>query len=340
MLLGIKYFILYIITYIDYDFFKCLPIILPLILSVAFFTLFERKVLGAMQRRRGPNTVGIYGLLQAFADGFKLIAKETIIPTASNYILFILAPILTFALSLLGWVAMPFSSDIVITDINLGIIFIFAISSLHVYGVIISGWASNSKYAFLGALRSSAQMISYEVSMALLIMPVILYTGSTNITYIVWCQVSCYFIIPMFPSAILFFISLLAETNRIPFDLPEAESELVSGYNVEYSSLVFAFFFLAEYASIILMCSVFTILFLGGWLPLLNIGLLYWIPAWFWFSIKVVFVMFIFIWVRATLPRYRYDQLMQLGWKVILPLSIGFLFFHVGMYIIFYGLLV
>lgn len=334
MLLFISKIIIFlIIDFVDFDWFKFLPIILPLILSVAFFTLFERKVLAAMQRRRGPNVVGIFGLAQAIADGVKLILKETIIPNSANVIIFIFAPIITFILSLVGWAVMPFGSNIVISDVNLGILLIFAISSLNVYGIIMSGWASNSKYAFLGALRSSAQMISYEVSMGLLIMPVLLLSGTANLTGIVYAQENMYHCIPLFPSFILFFISLLAETNRLPFDLPEAESELVSGYNVEYSSITFAFFFLAEYSSIILMSSLLVVLFLGGWLPIFNISILYWIPGWIWFSFKVVFIMFLFIWVRATLPRYRYDQLMALGWKVILPISLGLLLWSIGLFL-------
>lgn len=266
--------------------------------------------------------MGIYGLLQAFADGIKLVLKETVIPSTANSLIFILSPVLTFALSLSGWSVMPFSQNIVIADIPLGVLLLFCISSLGVYGVIMSGWSSNSKYAFLGALRSSAQMISYEVSMGLVIMPVLLLAGTTNLSGIVMAQLGCYFCFPLFCSSILFFICILAETNRLPFDLPEAESELVSGYNVEYSSITFALFFLAEYSSIILMSSLFVVLFYGGWLPFLNIGLISWIPGWIWFSFKVVFIMFAFIWVRATLPRYRFDQLLYLGWKVILPLAL------------------
>ena len=280
-----------------------------------------------IQRRRGPNVVGLFGLIQAFADGVKLILKETIIPSSSNYIIFLLSPILIFTLSLFGWALIPFYKGVVIVDIDLGIIFILAISSLSVYGVIMSGWSSNSKYALFGALRSSAQMISYEVSIGLLIMPVIFLSGTTNLSGIIFAQNNMFNCFPFFLSFILFFICILAETNRLPFDLPEAESELVSGYNVEYAALTFAFFFLAEYSYIILMSTLLVILFLGGWLPLFNI--LNFIPGYIWFFLKVIFIIFSFIWVRATLPRYRYDQLMWLGWKVMLPLSLGVLFLNI-----------
>ena len=333
MLFFIKFNLLFVLLIFDLDWFKFLPPILPIILSIAFLTLYERKVLSAMQRRRGPNVVGIYGLLQAFADGVKLILKETIVPSSSNYIIFLLSPILIFTLSLFGWVVMPFYNGIVISDIDLGLIMLLAISSLSVYGVIMSGWSSNSKYALLGALRSSAQMISYEVSIGLLAMPVILLSGSANLTGIVFAQKYLYNCFPFFVSCILFFICILAETNRLPFDLPEAESELVSGYNVEYSSLTFAFFFLAEYSYIILMSALFVVLFLGGWVPFFSF--LWFIPGWIWFFIKLIFILFSFIWVRATLPRYRYDQLMCLGWKVILPLSLAVLFFYIFLLMIF-----
>ncbi len=331
-----KIVFLYFLLNIDLNVLRFLPIILPLILSIAFFTLFERKILAAMQRRRGPNITGIYGLLQAFADGFKLIGKETIIPSSSNYIIFIVAPMLTFTFSIFSWVVIPFDYNIVIVDINLGLLFLFAISSLNIYGIVMSGWASNSKYAFLGAFRSTAQLISYEVSLGLIIMPVLLLTGSANLSNIVMAQENLFFFIPLWPSVILFFVSILAETNRLPFDLPEAESELVSGFNVEYSSLTFAFFFLAEYSSMILMCSLIVILFFGGWLPIINIYPFILIPNWFWFSLKIVFFMFSFVWVRGSLPRYRYDQLMTLGWKVILPLSFSLLIYSIGLIIIFY----
>jgi len=318
---------------LNLDWLKFLPIILPIILSIAFLTLYERKVLSSMQRRRGPNVVGIFGIIQAFADGVKLILKETIIPSSSNYILFLLSPIIIFTLSLFGWALIPFFKGIVIVDIELGVIVLLAISSLSVYGVIISGWSSNSKYALFGALRSSAQMISYEVSIGLLIMPVIFLAGSTNLSCIVFAQKNLYNCFPFFLSFILFFICILAETNRLPFDLPEAESELVSGYNVEYAALTFALFFLAEYSYIILMSTLLVILFLGGWLP--PIKILNFIPGYIWFFLKIIFIIFSFIWVRATLPRYRYDQLMWLGWKVMLPLSLGVLFLNLSLILYF-----
>lgn len=335
IILLIKLIIINLLCFFDSDWFKFLPIILPVILSIAFLTVYERKVLAAMQRRRGPNVIGLFGFLQAFADGVKLILKETIIPSSSNYIIFLLSPILIFTLSLFGWALIPFSNGIVIVDIDLGVIMVLAISSLSVYGVIMSGWASNSKYALFGALRSSAQMISYEVSMGLLIMPVILLANTTNLTGIVFAQKEMYNVFPFFISFILFFICILAETNRLPFDLPEAESELVSGYNVEYSALTFAFFFLAEYSYIILMSSLMVILFLGGWLPLFNGYIFSLIPGFIWFFFKLIIVLFSFIWVRATLPRYRYDQLMCLGWKVILPLSLGSLFLSTFLLLLF-----
>lgn len=335
LILLSKLSFIFILICLDLDFFKFLPIILPLILSIAFLTLLERKVLAAMQRRRGPNVVGIYGLLQAFADGVKLILKETLIPSSSNFIIFLLSPIFIFSLSLYGWALIPFVKGVVISDLDLGLLILLAISSLSVYGVIMSGWSSNSKYALLGALRSSAQMISYEVSIGLLIMPVLALSGSLNLTAIVLAQDFLFNCWPFMCSFVLFFICILAETNRLPFDLPEAESELVSGYNVEYSALTFALFFLAEYSYMILMSSLLVILFLGGWLPLINFILISWLPGWFWFFIKLIFILFCFIWVRATLPRYRYDQLMSLGWKVMLPLSLGLLFFYLSIILIF-----
>lgn len=332
----LKIIILYIIlSFIGIDFIKNLPILLPILLSVAFFTVLERKVLASMQRRRGPNVVGIYGLLQAIADAFKLLSKETLIPSGSNFFLFILSPIFTFVISMLCWSLIPFDFNIVISDLNLGLLFLFAFSSLGVYGIIISGWSSNSKYAFLGSLRSTAQFISYEISMGLLLIPIILFSQTMNISEIVLSQTNIYNIIPLFPFFVLFIITGLAETNRVPFDLPEAESELVSGYNVEYSSIGFTFSFLAEYSNIILMSSIIVLLSIGGWLPLLNIFFLKNIYTSFWFSIKLLLVMFFFVWVRATLPRYRYDQLMMLGWKVILPLSLSFSFLSIFFFLLF-----
>jgi NADH-quinone oxidoreductase subunit H len=299
---------------------KVLLIILPLLGAVAYLTLMERKVIAAMQLRKGPNVNGPFGLLQPLCDGVKLMFKEVIIPANANKFLFLLAPVITFVLALIGLAVIPFSENFVVADINVGVIYILAASSLGVYGIIIAGWASNSKYAFLGAIRSSAQMISYEVSIGLIIINVILLSGSLNLSEIILSQKDMWYVIPLFPVFILFFISILAETNRLPFDLPEAESELVAGYNVEYSSMPFAMFFLGEYANMILMSAMATILFLGGWLP--PIDSLSFIPGVIWFLLKIFILLFCFIWVRASLPRYRYDQLMRLGWKIFLPLSL------------------
>lgn len=306
---------------------KILSIIVPLLISVAYFTLAERKIMGIIQRRKGPNVIGYLGLLQPLADGLKLFTKETIFPSNSNFILFILAPILTFFLSLMNWAVIPFSKSAVLADIHLGILYIFSISSLSVYGILIAGWSSNSKYPFLGALRSTAQMISYEVSIGFVIVNVCLCSGSFNLSDVVQSQSYIWYIIPLFPMFLIFVVSMLAETNRHPFDLPEAEAELVSGYNVEYSAMTFALFFLGEYANMLLMSSFLTVLFLGGWLPLVNIFPFNLIPCVFWFSLKVILGVFFFIISRAALPRYRYDQLMILGWKSFLPLSLGYLIF-------------
>lgn len=295
----------------------------PLLVSVAYLTYAERRVIAAMQLRQGPNVVGPFGLLQPIADALKLLHKETIIPSRSSPIIFLMAPIVTFTLSLMAWAVIPIGPDFVLADINVGVLYLFAISSLGVYGIIMAGWASNSKYAFLGALRSAAQMVSYEVSMGFIIISVLLCAGSLNLKEIVYAQQSVWFAIPLFPMFILFFISVLAETNRSPFDLPEAEAELVAGYNVEYSSMPFALFFLGEYANMILMSAITSILFLGGWLPPFDMEPFNWLPGYFWFALKIAFLLFVFLWVRATLPRYRYDQLMRLGWKVFLPLSLG-----------------
>ena len=301
---------------------KIFLIILPLLFFIAYLTYFERKVIGAMQLRKGPNVVGPFGLFQPIADGIKLLTKETIFPDKSSRFLFVLSPILTFALALLAWAVIPIDYKIVLSDINVGLMYIFAISSLGIYGIIVAGWSSNSRYAFLGSLRSAAQMISYEVSIGLIIISVLLSSGSLNLTQIVLSQKEFWYVIPHFPMFVIFFISTLAETNRAPFDLPEAESELVAGYNVEYSSMSFGLFFLGEYGNMILMSSMSTILFLGGWLPPFEWQYFEIVPGYIWFLLKVAFLLFVFLWVRATLPRYRYDQLMTLGWKLFLPLSL------------------
>ena len=299
-------------------------VIVPLLIAVAYLTLAERRVIGLMQLRKGPNVVGPFGLFQPFADAIKLLAKETILPSGASKVVFILAPMLTFILSLVAWAVIPFGDGLVIADVNIGILYLFAISSLGVYGVIMAGWSSNSKYPFLGAMRSAAQMISYEVSLGLVIITVIMAAGSLNLSEIVRAQEGLWFFIPLLPMFIVFFISTLAETNRAPFDLPEGESELVAGYFVEYSSMSFALFFLGEYANMILMSGMTVTLFLGGWLPPFDIAPLNWIPGPIWFAIKVALVLFVFLWVRATTPRYRYDQLMRLGWKIFLPFTLLF----------------
>ncbi|WP_341793138.1 MULTISPECIES: NADH-quinone oxidoreductase subunit NuoH [unclassified Rickettsia] len=303
---------------------KVIAITVPLILCVAYLTYAERRVIGLMQLRKGPNVVGLFGLLQPIADAVKLLFKEPIIPTKADKILFVIAPMITFILSLIGWAVIPFNKGLVLADINVGVLYILAISSLSVYGIIIAGWASNSKYAFLGAIRSSAQMISYEVSMGLVIVTVLLTTGSLNLSEIIETQKNLpwWIDLMLLPMCVVFFISVLAETNRLPFDLPEAESELVAGYNVEYSSMGFALFFLGEYANMILVSAITTTFFLGGYLPPFNISWLAFVPGFIWFALKVGFLLFCFLWIRATLPRYRYDQLMRLGWKVFLPLTL------------------
>ena len=304
------------------DVLKILAIILPLLIFIAYLTYFERKVIGFMQLRKGPNVVGPFGLFQPFADGIKLLTKETIVPSNSNKFLFILSPIITFTLALIAWAVIPIDNGIVLSNINVGIMYIVAVSSLSVYGIIMAGWASNSRYAFLGSLRSAAQMISYEVSIGLIIINILITVGSLNLSEIVLAQKNVWYFLPHFPMFIVFFISTLAETNRAPFDLPEAEAELVAGYNVEYSSLSFGLFFLGEYGNMILMSSMTTILFLGGWLPPVDNEIFNQIPGFIWFFLKVSFLLFLFLWIRATLPRFRYDQLMRLGWKVFLPLSL------------------
>jgi len=296
-----------------------------LLLAVAYLTLAERKVIAAAQLRKGPNVVGPFGLFQPIADGLKLIFKEMVIPSGANKVVFLLAPIVTFTLALIAWAVIPFGEGLVLADINVGILYLFAISSLGVYGVIMAGWASNSKYAFLGALREAAQMVSYEISIGFVIVTVLMCAGSLNLSEIVLAQSGGFwhwYWLPLLPMFVVFFVSTLAETARTPFDLPEAEEELVAGFYVEYSSFPFALFFLGGYANMILLSAMTTILFLGGWLPPVEVSWLTWIPGPIWFALKIAACLFVFLWLRATLPRYRYDQLMRLGWKVFLPLSL------------------
>lgn len=314
---------------------KILSIVVPLLIAVAYFTIAERKIMGAIQRRRGPNVIGYIGLLQPLADGLKLFVKETTLPTSANNAIFLLAPGLSFVLSLLGWCVIPLAEGIVICNLNLGVLYLFAVSALNVYGILFAGWSSNSKYAFLGALRSAAQMISYEISIGFTVLSVVVCAGSFNLTTIVLAQQKIWFIVPLLPVFIIFYVSMLAETNRHPFDLPEAEAELVSGYNVEYSAMTFALFFLGEYANMILMSTFAAILFLGGWLPPLNIFFFNFLPSTVWLCVKIAVGVTFFIVTRATLPRYRYDQLMYLGWKCFLPLTLGYLIFTVGILISF-----
>jgi NADH-quinone oxidoreductase subunit H len=305
-------------------------VVVPLLIAVAYLTLAERRVIGFMQLRKGPNVVGPFGMFQPFADALKLMAKETILPAGADKVVFIIAPMLTFVLALVAWAVIPFDAGVVLADINVGILYLFAISSLGVYGVIMAGWASNSKYAFLGALRSAAQMVSYEVSMGLVIINVLICVGSLNLSDIIEAQRNMWFALPLLPMFIVFFISTLAETNRAPFDLPEGESELVAGYFVEYSSMSFALFFLGEYANMILMSAMTTVLFLGGWLPPFDFAPFTWIPGPIWFVLKIMLCLFVFLWVRATTPRYRYDQLMRLGWKIFLPFSLIYVVLTAG----------
>ncbi|GAB0118677.1 NADH-quinone oxidoreductase subunit NuoH [Acidisoma sp. 7E03] len=302
---------------------ETLAVLVPLLMIVAYATYGERRIMAAMQLRKGPNVVGPFGLWQPFADAIKMVMKETIIPTGANRPLFLIAPILTFGLAMLAWAVVPTGNHLAIANINVGILYLFAISSLGVYGIIIAGWSSNSKYAFLGALRSAAQMVSYEVSIGFVMVSVLLCVGSLNLNDIVRAQNGLWFCIPLFPMFIVFFISGLAETNRVPFDLPEGESEIVAGFMVEYSSMSYAMFFLGEYANMTLMSAMTSILFLGGWMS--PLPFLAFIPGPIWLILKILLVMFVFIWVRATFPRFRYDQLMRLGWKVFLPLSMGWM---------------
>jgi len=306
---------------------KILVIIVPLLIAIAYFTIAERKIMGIIQRRKGPNVIGFLGLLQPLADGLKLFAKETILPSNSNIILFLLAPVITFTLSLISWAVIPYSKNVVLVNLNVGLLYLLAVSSLSVYGIILAGWSSNSKYSFLGAVRSAAQVISYEVSIGFVLLNVVLCVGSFNLSTIVAAQQKVWFFIPLLPIFVIFYVSMLAETNRHPFDLPEAEAELVSGYNIEYSAMTFALFFLGEYSNMLLMSALSSILFLGGWLPLFNFIPFNLAPYSCWFSLKIIIGVIFFIVTRATLPRYRYDQLMALGWKSFLPFSFSYLIF-------------
>ena len=306
---------------------ETLALLVPVLIGMAYATYFERKALGAFQLRRGPNRVGPFGLFQPFADAVKVFTKETVIPAGANRALFLFAPMLTFMLACMAWAVIPVNNGWAVSDMNVGILYLFAISSLGVYGVIIAGWASNSKYAFLGAMRSAAQMVSYEVSIGFVLVSVLLCVGSLNLNQIVLAQSHVWFCFPLFPMFIVFLISMLAETNRAPFDLPEGESEIVAGFFVEYSAMAFALFYLGEYTNMIMMSALASILFLGGWQA--PLGLTF-IPGVFWLIAKICVIMFFFFWVRATFPRYRYDQLMRLGWKVFLPLSLGWLVLTAG----------
>ena len=304
------------------EIYKILFVLVPILVSVAMIVWLDRRVWGLVQKRRGPNVVGPFGLLQTVADALKYIFKEIIIPASANKTVFILAPIITMTLALIAWAVIPMSETLILSDINVGILYLFAVSSLGVYGIIMGGWASNSKYPFLGAIRSAAQMVSYEVSIGIIIINVLLCVGSLNLKDIALAQQELWFVIPLFPMFVIFFISALAETNRPPFDLPEAEAELVSGYQTEYSGMMYAMFWLGEYANILLMCAMGSILFLGGWLPIFDIYPLNLIPSPLWMVIKILFLFFLFALVKAIVPRYRYDQLMRLGWKIFLPFSL------------------
>ena len=305
--------------------YKILFLLVPILVSVAMIVWLDRRVWGLVQKRKGPNVVGPFGLLQTVADALKYIFKEIIIPASANKAVFILAPIVTMTLALVAWAVIPMSEDFVLADINVGILYLFAVSSLGVYGIIMGGWASNSKYPFLGAIRSAAQMVSYEVSIGIIIINVLLCVGSLNLKDIVLAQKDLWYVIPLFPMFVIFFISALAETNRPPFDLPEAEAELVAGYQTEYSGMMYAMFWLGEYANILLMCAMGSVLFLGGWLPIIDIYPLNLIPAPIWMILKILFLFLLFALIKAIVPRYRYDQLMRLGWKILLPLSLLYL---------------
>ena len=320
------------------EIYKILYVLIPVLVSVAMIVWLDRRIWAFVQKRRGPNVVGPFGLFQTLADALKYIFKEIIIPASSNKIIFILAPIVTMTLALIAWAVIPFSEDYVLADINVGILYIFAISSLGVYGIIMGGWASNSKYPFLGSIRSAAQMVSYEVSIGVIIINVLLCVGSLNLSDIVLAQQKIWFVIPLFPMFVIFFISSLAETNRPPFDLPEAEAELVSGYQTEYSGMMYAMFWLGEYANILLMCALGSILFLGGWLAPINISPFNMVPPPLWLIFKILFLFVLFALIKAIVPRYRYDQLMRLGWKVFLPFSLIWVVLTSG-YLLYFDLL-
>ena len=320
------------------EIYKILYVLIPVLVSVAMIVWLDRRIWAFVQKRRGPNVVGPFGLFQTLADALKYIFKEIIIPASSNKIIFILAPIVTMTLALIAWAVIPFSEDYVLADINVGILYIFAISSLGVYGIIMGGWASNSKYPFLGSIRSAAQMVSYEVSIGVIIINVLLCVGSLNLSDIVLAQEKIWFVIPLFPMFVIFFISSLAETNRPPFDLPEAEAELVAGYQTEYSGMMYAMFWLGEYANILLMCALGSILFLGGWLAPIDTPLFEMVPPPLWLIFKILFLFVLFALIKAIVPRYRYDQLMRLGWKVFLPFSLIWVVLTSG-YLLYFDLL-
>ena len=313
------------LQFLGQEVYKILFLLIPILVSVAMIVWLDRRVWGLVQKRKGPNVVGPFGLFQTLADAFKYIFKEINIPASANNTVFILAPIVTMTLALVAWAVIPMSEDLVLSDINVGVLYLFAVSSLGVYGIIMGGWASNSKYPFLGAIRSAAQMVSYEVSIGIIIINVLLCVGSLNLKDIVIAQKELWYVVPLFPMFVIFFISALAETNRPPFDLPEAEAELVAGYQTEYSGMMYAMFWLGEYANILLMCAMGSILFLGGWLPIIDIYPLNIIPSPIWMILKILFLFLLFALVKAIVPRYRYDQLMRLGWKVFLPFSLVYL---------------
>ncbi len=309
---------------------QTVAVLVPVLIGMAYLTYAERKVLGAIHLRKGPNVVGPFGLLQAFADAIKMLTKETIIPSGANRVLFLLAPMITFALAMIAWAVIPTNNHWAVANINVGVLYLLAISSLGVYGILIAGWASNSKYAFMGAMRAAAQMVSYEVSIGFVLVSVLLCVGSLNLNDVVLAQRHVWFCLPLLPMFVIFFISGLAETNRPPFDLPEGETELVGGFNTEYSAMTFALFFLGEYTNMILMSAMTSVLFLGGWLAPFGIAPFTWLPGPVWLILKIMFVLFVFIWVRGTFPRFRYDQLMRLGWKIFLPATLGWMVLTAG----------